>query len=83
MGLIFVGFHDEAVSLFIMFDTFARLGELVALFTVDLIPPAPTRGLGRWSIEICPLERGEVSKTGTTDDTVPVHNSDVCLDKAC
>ena len=73
------GHRDSAVALLTGFDTYVRPGALLKVTVADVLRPVAAQGLGRWGLILFPQERGELSKTGTQDDTVILGNMDVDL----
>ena len=72
--LVLDGFREAALQTLTLHDGYFRPGETRAMRIEDLVPPVPgsSGSTAVWSLVVAPDSRGEVTKTATSDDTIPL-----------
>ena len=78
-----LGYHDAALMLLVVMDTYIRPGEATDIRKQDVAEAVPrAAGCERLALIIRPLERGRPRKPGSYDDTIVLASRDVILDAA-
>ena len=77
-SLMYLQMPQTALLVALLFDTYLRPGEGVALQVQDVVAPVPlATGMSKAAVIVCPQERAKLSKVGTMDDTIILAENDV------
>ena len=78
-SLAFMKCWEAFLFVALAFDSYGRCSELLGLQVQDLLMPSESGGMHEWAILLAPSERGQITKVGTSDNTIRLRSVDFDL----